>query len=364
MNWRDCTRLTDLGWTEERSRELLATTDQRLEVGRVVLEQRRSYTVQTALEELTARVAGRRRYQADGGGAADILPVIGDWVVLRRTPDDTAIIQSVMQRASKLSRNVAGRRTREQVVAANIDTVFLVMGLDGDFNLRRLERLLVTAWESGAKPVVVLNKADLSDDPQARLQAVEAVAPGVPVVVLSCLLEHGVEALEPFLQPRRTVALMGSSGVGKSTLINRLLGEERLCTGAVRSGDDRGRHTTTHRQLVTLPSGALLIDNPGIRELQLWNSDAGLDQAFGDVVSAGVGCRFRDCTHRDEPGCAVRQSIDEGRLDAARLASYHSLEKELRSLQIRQDRAARRAAGKKAQAMYRSAKRAKSKRRW
>ncbi|MEM7351614.1 MAG: ribosome small subunit-dependent GTPase A [Acidobacteriota bacterium] len=355
------TRLIHLGWTEDRIEDARNYTEQGLEVGRIVLEHRHRCTVATAQDDLEAEVAGRLLHQADDTQG---LPVVGDWVAIQRT-DTGAMVHAVLQRGPTLSRHAAGRRTREQVVAANLDTVFLVMGLDGDFNLRRLERLLVTAWESGAAPVVVLNKADLCDDLEDRRQAVELTAPGAPVVAVSCLLGQGLGALRSHLVPRRTVALLGSSGVGKSSLINSLLGEERLRTGTVRAGDDRGCHTTTHRQLVELPGGALLIDNPGLRELQLWAGDAGLGQAFDDVAALATGCRFRDCTHQDEPGCAVRQSVVDGRFDSARLDSYHALERELQSSAIRRDQAARRAAGKKAQAMYRSAKKAKaSRRRW
>ncbi len=355
-------RLQDFGWTESLEQIFAPHQKDGLEAGRVVLESRQHYTLQTTTGELQARLAGRLLYRAE---ESEGLPVIGDWVAWRRSSESQAVIQTVLLRSSKLSRNAAGRRTAEQVVAANVDTVLLVMGLDGDFNLRRLERFLVTAWESGASPVIVLNKADLCDDVDGCLQAVEAVAPGVPIVITSCALDQGFEALQNHLEPRRTLALMGSSGVGKSTLINRLLGEERLATGTVREGDDRGRHTTTHRQLVQLPDGSLLIDNPGIRELQLWNASQGMEAAFEDLESLASTCRFRDCTHHDEPGCAVRGAIEEGTLEAGRLRNFHSLEKELQSLEIRQDNAARRQAGKQAQSMFRDAKKIKAKgRRW
>ena len=350
--------LRDLGWTEHLDLEFQPYAEQGLEAGRVVLEQRHRYTLKTDREEVDAEIAGRL---LKSGGPAT-LPVVGDWVCLRRAAGHLATIQAVLPRKSKLSRNIAGRQTREQVVAANLDKVFLVMGLDGDFNLRRLERLLVTAWESGAEPVVVLNKADLASRPEQRRREAQATAPGVAVAVSSCHSSYGTEEIRSYLEARETVVMMGSSGVGKSTLINRLVGQDLLPTAAVRESDDRGCHTTTHRQLVALPEGALLIDSPGIRELQLWSSEEGLEIAFDDLKTLAKGCRFRDCTHRDEPGCAVRASVEAGRLAAGRLRNYHDLEKELRALAVRQDKAASRQAGKRAQAMYRGAKKAKSRR--
>ena len=349
--------LRDYGWTDHWDQQFHSFAELGLEAGRVVLEQRRRYTLRTEHEEISAEIVGRLLHH---GAGPESLPAIGDWVAFSRPTRHHAIIQDVLPRKSKLSRKVAGRRTDEQVVAANLDVVFLVMGLDGDFNLRRIERLLVTAWDSGATPVVVLNKADLCDRLEQLRRAVQATAPGVPVVVVSCAHGRSVEEIRSHLEPGATVAMMGSSGVGKSSLINRLLGHDLLRTGAVRHGDDRGRHTTTHRQLVALPDGALLIDNPGIRELQLWSTGDGLDAAFDDLGSLAAGCRFRDCTHRDEPGCAVRAAIDAGRFDAGRLRNYHDLQKELHALEIRQDSAARRKAGKRAQAMFRSAKQAKA----
>ncbi len=362
---KDCDHLEELGWSEHFAGHFRPYSEQGLDAGRVVLQQQQlRYAVRAAAGELDAEVAGRLIHRA--GGSAD-LPAVGDWVAFsHRSDHDSAIIRAVLPRRTKLSRKAAGRRSQEQVVAANVDTVFLVMGLDGDFNLRRLERLLVTAWESGARPVVVLNKADLvAGEVGDRRRAVEGVAPGVDVLATSCATGLGLEAIRPILAPAETVALLGSSGVGKSSLINSLLGRRAMSTGAVRAGDDRGRHTTTHRQLIALADGALLIDNPGIRELVPWSGGDGLGGAFEDIRTLAVGCRFRDCTHSGEPGCEVSESVADGRLDAGRLRNYHDLEKEQSALEIRRDKAARRAAGKKFQTMARGAVKAKRQRhRW
>ncbi len=353
--------VNDFGWCDHFARHFQPYAEKQLEAGRVVLLRQHQYALRTAAGELDAEVAGRLLHRAEA--AAD-LPAVGDWVAFARPPaHPAAVIHAVLPRRTRLSRKVAGRRATEQVVAANVDTVFLVMGLDGDYNLRRLERLLVTAWESGARPIAVLNKADLSGEVEDRRQAVSAAAPGVDVVVTSCVSDRGIEALETLLVPAETVALIGSSGVGKTSLINRLIGRETLRTGAVRASDDRGRHTTTHRQLFVLDGGALLIDNPGIRELVPWSGADGLVGAFEDIQTLAAGCRFRDCTHSGEPGCAVASSVTDGGLDASRLRNYRDLEKELRALDLRRDKAARRAAGKKAQRMFRGAKEAKRQRR-
>jgi ribosome biogenesis GTPase len=244
-------------------------------------------------------------------------------------------------------------------VAANIDTVFLVMGLDGDFNPRRMERLLVTAWESGAQPVVVLNKEDLCENPEEKRYQIEAIAPGAPVLTVSFLTGRAMPTLVSYINKGETIALIGSSGVGKSTLVNQLCGQELLRTREVRARDDRGRHATSHRQLVLLPGGGLLIDNPGIRELALWSTDGSLSDAFKDIHELAADCRFRDCRHESEPGCAVLRALEDGTLDAKRLESFRTLGKELHFLELRQDAAARRVENKKMAAIYKAAKKHK-----
>jgi ribosome biogenesis GTPase len=236
----------------------------------------------------------------------------------------------------------------EQVVAANVDSVFLVAGLDAEFNLRRIERYLVLAMESGARPVILLNKADLAGDLAARIAETERVAAGIPVHATSTRTGLGFDALAAYLQPGRTLALLGSSGVGKSSIVNRLAGQDLLPTREVRETDSRGRHTTSHRQLVRLPGGALIIDTPGMREIQLWDVDDGVTEVFEDIEALTTGCRFRDCRHRTEPGCAVRAAVDEGRVEAGRLESYLKLEDERRAVEARADERAQQEAKRKA----------------
>ena len=242
----------------------------------------------------------------------------------------------MLPRRSAFTRKEAWRRSVAQVVAANVDTVFLVTAFGGDLSPRRLERYLTSAWDSGSNPVVVANKVDLADDPVLELAEVEAVAIGVPVIALSAATGTGLDELAQHLAPGRTIALLGSSGVGKSTLVNRLAGRELLVTREV-SANGRGRHTTTHRELVLLPSGAMLIDTPGMRELQLWADEEVLESTFTEIAELAAACRFTDCSHEHEPGCAVKAAIAEGSLPSERFASYRKLQRELRALEIRKD---------------------------
>ncbi|MEV1084875.1 ribosome small subunit-dependent GTPase A [Streptomyces sp. NPDC050211] len=259
----------------------------------------------------------------------------GDWAVVA---DDR--VEDVLPRHSAFVRGSAGARTEAQIVAANVDTVFVVAALTGEQRLRRVERYLAVAWQSGAQPVVVLSKADLHPDPEAAADEVRRIAPGTPVHTLSSHTGEGLEALRRYAGPGRTVALVGLSGVGKSTLVNALSGSERLSTQEVR-GDFKGRHTTTHRELVPLPDGGLLVDTPGMRGLAVWDADEGIDRAFSDIEQLTGRCQFRDCTHGAEPGCAVRGAVAEGALDAGRLGNWHKLRREQRMLELRQDARAR-----------------------
>jgi ribosome biogenesis GTPase / thiamine phosphate phosphatase len=318
--------LQDLGW-DDGFAAALQPHDNCIP-GRVSAQHRGEYDVLTEGGELRAHVAGRLRHEA---GSGEDLPAVGDWVALR---DET--IHAVLPRRSAFLRKVAFHATEAQVLAANIDTVFVVTGLDDDFSARRLERYLTLAWESGASPAVVLTKADLCDDPLAMLLEAEQVALGVPAHVVSNVTGEGLDELATHLAPAKTVALLGSSGVGKSSLVNRLLDDDVQATKEL-AEDGTGRHTTTARQLFRLPGGAMLVDTPGLREVQLWDADEGIHEAFSDVDELAADCRFNDCAHLREPGCAVQAAIDEGRLPRQRLQSYRALQRELKRLAMKQD---------------------------
>ncbi|HET7028264.1 MAG TPA: ribosome small subunit-dependent GTPase A [Candidatus Limnocylindrales bacterium] len=336
------------GWT---SRVAAAVAEATAEFGRhavparVVAVDREQAVLRLPDGGRDGRLAGRLRGSVVAGSQ---LPATGDWVLVDPPEQGGPVrIVAVLPRTSAFRRsNRDGRHSPsdadEQVVAANVDTVFLVSGLDGDLNVRRLERYLALAWSSGADAVVVLNKADIASDLEAAVRSVEEVARGVPVVVVSALEQIGLEALGEWLRPGATIALLGSSGVGKSSLANALLGEARQATTDVREDDSRGRHTTTRRELIRLPSGALLLDTPGMRALELWDDGSGLKAAFDDVAALAARCRFGDCRHEAEPGCAVLAAIEAGELSAARLASHRKLAREVRSAAVRADPVARR----------------------
>lgn len=334
-------QLDRLGWNRSLEQDFETWRDGTTLPARVAREDRGRYLVWSEQGELAAAVSGRFR---DRAVRRTDFPSVGDWVVVRPRPGEArATVVALLPRWSCFLRKAAGVLTEAQVVAANVDTLFLVAGLDLDFNLRRLERYLTLAWESGATPVVLLNKTDLRDDVDRCVRRAKEIATGVPVCPVSAVRGTGLAALRDHLGPGRTGAFLGSSGVGKSTLINRLLGEERLETRPVREDDSKGRHTTTHRELLLLPrGGGLVIDTPGMRELQLWGSEAGLSAGFSDVEDLSGRCRFRDCRHEGEPGCAVRLAVAEGRLEAGRVVSYRKQRRELARLERRRDLQARR----------------------
>lgn len=328
-------KLELLGWSETFAQAFADCTIANAIPGRITLEHKGLYRLQTEVGEFSATIVGKLRHQAI---QVQDYPAVGDWVVATIRPaEQRASIHQILPRRSKFSRKMVGSKTEEQVIAANVDTVFLVSGLDQDFNPRRIERYLILAWESGARPVIVLNKADLCPDVADCLRKVEAIALGVPIIILSALQSEGLSELLAYLQSGQTVALLGSSGVGKSTLTNQLLGAPIQATQSVRAGDDRGRHTTTHRELLLLPGGGLIVDTPGMRELQIWAGEESVQGTFTDVEALAASCRFRDCQHQHEPGCAVRQAVAEGLLDVSRLSNYQKLQREVAYLSRKQD---------------------------
>jgi ribosome biogenesis GTPase / thiamine phosphate phosphatase len=335
-------RLEDLGWGPFFQQQLNSGDEPGLVPARVTEELKGAYRAVAEAGEFAATTSGRLRHEALSRGA---LPAAGDWVLVARIDAGSAVIQRVLERRTKLSRKTAsgaerrsGGRTEEQILAANVDTVFVVAALNRDYNPRRLERYLAAVWESGARPVVVLNKADLHGEVRRMVREAEALSAGVEVIASSSLTGEGIDDIRAALKPGESAVLVGSSGVGKSSLINCLLDEDTLTVRGIRS-DGRGRHTTTSRQLLMLPWGGIVIDTPGLRELTLWDVDDGLDRAFADIGSLARECAFRDCRHAEEPGCAVREAVAEGALPEERFAGYRKLEREREFMARRQDKA-------------------------
>ena len=332
--------LTELGWKDffqqqirEQEITMLPARVYRQDLGR--------YHLFSPQGDLTGILPGRLLQQASSRAQ---LPTVGDWVLT--TPADEAdessvVIERTLSRISKFSRKEAGDRVEEQVVAANIDTVFIVCGLDDNFNINRLERYLFLARSCGADPAIVLNKADLCPDVVEKIQDLELVARGTPTHIVSAQTGEGMDELLAYIGPGQTVALLGSSGVGKSTIINALLGYARFDTGEVREDDSKGRHTTTFREMCRLASGGLIIDTPGMREIQIWTDESSLSMSFSDVEDCATLCRFNDCKHDSEPGCAVQAAISAGELDPARLESFRKFERELTHLAEKQDASTR-----------------------
>jgi ribosome biogenesis GTPase / thiamine phosphate phosphatase len=329
--------IEQLGWAPDHAEAFHEHATAGLAAGRVAIEHRGAYVLRGD-DEVWAELSGRFRRAAI---TPEDMPAVGDWVAYEPAPASSrARIHALLPRRSAVVRRAAGEQQVEQVVAANVDVLFVVSSLDRDLNPARLERYMTLAWESGADPVIVLTKADLCDEIEESLRLVETVAFGVPVHVTSAVTGEGIARVGSHLAQGRTGACVGSSGVGKSTLVNVLCGDERLATGAVR-GDGRGRHTTSHRELIVLPGGGCLIDTPGMRELQLWDAAEGLERAFADVEGLAAECRFGDCVHETEPGCAVREAISAGHLPAERLESYRKLLRELEFQERRGDKRAR-----------------------
>ncbi|MDU1846228.1 MAG: ribosome small subunit-dependent GTPase A [Niallia nealsonii] len=331
--------LTHIGFNDnvKEAYEKIAKVNQI--IGRISLEHKRMYRVWTVYGELLCEVSGKLAY---GAQSREGYPAVGDWVILTpRSAEAKGTITNILPRKSKFSRKVAGNNTEEQIVAANIDMIFLVNSLNEDLNIRRLERYVTLTWESGASPVIVLTKADLTADLSEKLRVVESVALGIPVLTISVVNNIGLDQLKTYLHPGKTVALLGSSGVGKSTLTNYLCGYEKQEVQEIRDTDAKGRHTTTNREMVLLPNNAILIDTPGMRELQLWNSEEGLSNSFSEIEELAASCKFRDCQHEKEMGCAVKLAIEEGELEEERLQSYKKLLRELAFLERRQDKKAK-----------------------
>jgi len=321
-------RLKELGFTEERLQEAAVNGD--LMPGRVIARDKNLYRVAVADRDLPAEVGGRFRYQVVTDSD---YPAVGDFVLLDNVNDHDgpAIIQQVMSRSGLFERKAAGTDHETQVLAANVDLAFICMALNSDYNLRRLERYLSLVWAGGAIPVVVLTKADLCPDLSGRLAEVKAAAPGVDVLLTSGLTEDGYKPITDFLESGKTFVFLGSSGVGKSTLINRLLGSEQIKTREIRK-DGKGKHTTTRRELILIPGGGAVIDTPGMRELGL--ESANLAQAFSDIEKLAITCKFNDCSHTSEPGCAVLRAVEEGTLDPKRLANYRKLLREAKYVDL------------------------------
>lgn len=301
---------------------------------RIVRVNKGNYIASNGSKDFSCELTGKFTFQSEGKGN---FPTVGDWVVVSEIPNESkALIHAVLPRKSAFSRKVAGEKSDEQVVAANIDTVFIVTGLDMNFNLRRIERYLSLAWESKAVPVILLNKSDLCEDAETKKNEVESIAPGIDVFMLSAKENSGMDFLKDYIKTGKTIAFIGSSGVGKSTIINSVLGSDRFEVNEVSDLGSRGRHTTTFRELILLPTGGMVIDTPGMREIQVWGDETGLTNAFSDIEELSINCRFKDCTHEKEPGCAVQQAIKSGSIDPKRMENYLKLKREYAYMSDRQ----------------------------
>lgn len=327
-----------IGWNEVLESQFEEFKANGYVAGRVFIEHKSMYRVYTEAGDILAEISGKMRHEAIDGKD---YPAVGDWVIVEPwNNEQKGTIHGILPRKSKFSRKVAGDNTREQILASNVDTVFLVNALNKDFNMRRIERYLVLAWESGSSPVIILSKADLCEDIEEKVNDVSKFAIGVPIHVVSSIKGEGVDGLKKYLGEGKTVALLGSSGAGKSTLINELAGYELQKTGDIRDGDDKGKHTTTHRELMMLPTGGLIIDTPGMRELQMWDGGQGISETFEDIEQLSKQCKFKDCNHRKEPGCAIKDALTQGTLNEERFQSYIKLQKEIQYFERKQNQVA------------------------
>jgi ribosome biogenesis GTPase len=335
--------ISDYGWSPALGQNFAAFAARGWQAGRVTVQQRGAYILATDYGDLAGQTAGKLVH---GAGEGD-LPVIGDWVAIAPRPDEqAATIHAVLPRRTVFSRKAPGGQAG-QIVAANVDLAFLVTSMNAEFNPRRLERYLALAWSSGARPVVVLTKSDVAVDAAAIVTAAKEIAIGMPVIAVSVVTGDGLETLAGQIRPGETCVLVGSSGVGKSSLVNVFADQARMETSAIRESDARGRHTTTHRELVLLAGGGLLLDTPGMRELGLIDAESGLSRAFDDIEALVATCRFRDCGHGNEPGCAIRGALATGQLDEARWHGFTKLQRELAFAARKEDRLARDAAHKR-----------------